>query len=183
MPRHSETTLAAIKNAVDIVALVGEYTPVRRMGSRYKALCPFHDDHNPSLDINPDRQSYKCWSCGAGGDVFDFVQNKERVDFPEALRMLAARAGITLERSTATTVAPGPSKTDLFEVNAWAEEVFYKALGKSNEVIDYLRDRGLSRENTDRFRLGHAPAGLSAQGSKPKRSTSAIGSVPGSTRA
>ena len=97
MPRHSETTISAIKNAVDIVALVGEYLPLRRVGTRYKALCPFHDDHNPSLELNPERQSYKCWSCGAGGDIFDFVKNHEHVDFPEALRMLADRAGIVLE--------------------------------------------------------------------------------------
>ena len=74
VPRYSEATLAAIKNAVDIVALVGEYLPLHRSGSKFKVLCPFHDDHNPSLELNPERQSFKCWSCGAGGDVFDFVQ-------------------------------------------------------------------------------------------------------------
>jgi DNA primase len=159
VPRHSETTLSAIKNAVDIVALVGEYLPLRRVGTRYKALCPFHDDKNPSFECNPERQSYKCWSCGARGDIFDFVMNRERVEFAEALRMLAQRAGVTLERSTATAVLPpGPSKTDLFEVNAWAEEVFVNALSQSNEVIDYLEKRGLNVESAARFRLGHAPA-------------------------
>src|SRR5580704_2872642 len=97
VPRHSETTKSAIKNAIDIVALVGESRALRRSGSRYKALCPFHDDHNPSLELNPERQSYKCWSCGAGGDVFDFVMHIEHVEFPEALRMLADRAGIVLD--------------------------------------------------------------------------------------
>lgn len=158
MARHSETTLSAIKNAVDIVALVGEYLTLRRVGTRYKALCPFHDDKNPSFECNPERQSYKCWSCGARGDIFDFVMNRERVDFAEALRMLAQRAGVTLERSTSTAVlAPGPSKSDLFEVNGWAEEVFANALAGSNEVIDYLQKRGLTRESAARFRLGHAP--------------------------
>ena len=107
MPRHSESTLAAIKQAVDIVALVGEYLPLHRTGSKYKALCPFHDDHNPSLELNPDRQSFKCWSCGAGGDIFDFVKDYERVDFPEALRMLADRAGVTLGEPAAA-LGPGP---------------------------------------------------------------------------
>ena len=106
MPRHSDATKAAIKNAVDIVALVGEYLPLRRAGSKFKALCPFHDDHNPSLELNPERQSFKCWSCGAGGDVFDFVKNYERVDFPEALRMLAERAGIVLETPVGRRRAP-----------------------------------------------------------------------------
>ena len=107
MPRHSEATLAAIKNAVDIVALVGEYLPLHRTGSKFKALCPFHDDHNPSLELNPERQSFKCWSCGAGGDVFDFVKDYERVEFPEALRMLAERAGVALENPSAADGAAG----------------------------------------------------------------------------
>ena len=109
MPRHSEATLAAIKNAVDIVALVGEYLPLHRSGSKFKALCPFHDDHNPSLELNPERQSFKCWSCGAGGDVFDFVKDYERVDFPEALRMLAEWAGVALENPSSIAATPrGP---------------------------------------------------------------------------
>ena len=108
MPRHSESTLAAIKQSLDLVALVGEYLPLHRSGSKYKALCPFHDDHNPSLELNPERQSYKCWSCGAGGDIFDFVKNIEHVDFSEALRMLAERAGVTLEGSAKGPNSRGP---------------------------------------------------------------------------
>ena len=96
MPRHSEATLAAVKQAVDIVAFVGENLPLHRSGSRFKGLCPFHDDHNPSLELNPERQSFKCWVCGAGGDVFEFVKGYFRVDFPEALRMLAERTGIAI---------------------------------------------------------------------------------------
>jgi len=159
VPRHSETTLSAIKNAIDIVALVGEYLSLRRSGTRYKALCPWHDDHNPSLELNPERQSFKCWSCGVGGDVFDFVKKIEHVDFPEALRMLADRAGVALESPPATAAEKrGPSKTELFEVNAWAEEIFAKALTESTEVKDYLECRGLTWQSTLRFRLGHAPA-------------------------
>jgi DNA primase len=158
VPRHPESTLAAIKNAVDIVALIGEYPlNLRRVGNKYKALCPFHQDHNPSLEVNPERQSYKCWSCGAGGDIFDFVKNYEHVDFAEALRMLADRAGIVLEKQPSAAPSGGPSKTDLFEVNAWAEEVFARALRDSSEASDYLEGRGLTRASAERFRLGYAP--------------------------
>jgi DNA primase len=158
VPRHSDSTKAAIKNAVDIVALVGEYLSLRRAGSRYKALCPFHDDHNPSLEINPERQSFKCWSCGAGGDVFDFVKNLEHVDFPEALRMLAERAGIVLEAApSAAPAKQGPSKSELLAVHAWAEELFARALGRSEEARAYLSNRGLTAASIERFRLGHAP--------------------------
>jgi DNA primase len=158
VPKHSEATLAAIKRAVDIVALVGEYLPLHRAGSKFKALCPFHDDKNPSLEVNPDRQSFKCWSCGAGGDVFDFVKDYERVDFPEALRMLADRAGVALDAAATGTVAPkGPSKSELLAVNAWAEGLFVEALASSTEARGYLESRGLSPASVARFRLGYAP--------------------------
>lgn len=156
MPRHSESTLAAIKQAVDIVSLVGEYLPLHRTGSKYKALCPFHDDHNPSLELNPDRQSFKCWSCGAGGDIFDFVKDYERVDFSEALRMLADRAGVLLGDPVAST-APGPSKVEMFGVTAWAEAAYVEALSAGGEALDYLEKRGISAESAARFRLGFAP--------------------------
>ena len=156
MPRHSEATLAAIKQAVDIVTLVGEYLPLHRTGSKYKALCPFHDDHNPSLELNPDRQSFKCWSCGAGGDIFDFVKDYERVDFPEALRMLADRAGVALGEPEAPS-APGLSKVELLAVTSWAESAFGAALAESTEAATYLEERGISADSVARFRLGFAP--------------------------
>jgi len=156
VPRHSEQTLAAIKQAVDIVTLVGESLTVHRAGSKFKTLCPFHDDHHPSMELNPDRQSFKCWSCGAGGDIFDFVKDYERVDFPEALRMLADRAGITLEGPVAAT-ANGPSKGELFEVTAWAEAAFVEALTVDSEGMTYLLGRGIAAESAARFRLGYAP--------------------------
>lgn len=159
MPRHSEATLAAIKQAIPIVTLVSEYLPVHRAGNKFKALCPFHDDHNPSMELNPDRQSYKCWVCEAGGDIFDFVKAYERVDFPEALRMLADRAGIVLERPQADAHASpgGPSKADLMAVNAWAESAFIEAYHGFDEPRNYVADRGLNEESVERFRIGYAP--------------------------
>jgi DNA primase len=162
VPGLSDANKVAIKNAVDIVALVGEYLPVRRAGSKFKALCPFHDDHNPSLELNPERQSFKCWSCGAGGDIFDFVKSYEHVDFPEAMRMLADRAGIVLEPSrggsaAVSVSATGPSKSDLFAVQEWAEELFVRALSKSADAQEYVANRGLSAASMARFRLGFAP--------------------------
>ncbi len=158
MARYNEATKAAIKNSVDIVSLLADYgLPAHRSGSKLKVLCPFHDDHNPSLELNPERQSYKCWSCGAGGDIFTFVQEFERVDFPEALRMLADRAGITLEQPTAGPEPAGPSKTDLFAVNAWAESEFVAGLGLVDEARAYVESRGISKEMIRQFRLGYAP--------------------------
>jgi DNA primase len=157
VPRHSESTLAAIKQSLDLVALVGEYLPLQRSGSKYKALCPFHNDRNPSLELNPERQSYKCWSCGAGGDIFDFVKNIEHVDFSEALRMLAERAGITLEGSAKGPNSRGPSRTELMAVTEWAEHAFADALAGSAEARAYVEGRGITDESVARFRLGYAP--------------------------
>jgi DNA primase len=156
VPRHPEATLAAIKQAVDIVTLVAEYLPLHRSGSKFKALCPFHDDHNPSLELNPDRQSFKCWSCGAGGDIFDFVKDYERVDFPEALRMLADRAGVELGEPAAPA-APGLSKVELLAATSWAESAYREALADSPEAQSYLEGRGISAESSARFGLGFAP--------------------------
>ena len=157
MPRHHESTLAAIKRAVDIVDLIGDYLPLHRSGSKFKALCPFHDDHNPSLELNSDRQSYKCWSCGAGGDVFDFVKEYERVDFAEALRMLAERAGVALDEASSRPATKGPSKTELLGAAAWAAGQFVDALRSSPEARAYADRRGISAEVGDRFGLGYAP--------------------------
>ena len=158
MTRHSESSSAAIKSALDIVEFIGQYLSLHRSGSKYKALCPFHDDHNPSLEVNPERQSYRCWSCVRGGDIFDFVKNIEHVDFPEARRMLAERAGITLESSPSGGEPRGPSKTDLLEVHAWAEDLFFRTLRASEVARNYLAERRISPEIADRFRLGFAPS-------------------------
>ena len=92
----SYDTKEQIKRAVDIVDLVGEYLPLRREGRGFKGLCPWHDDSRPSLQVNPERQSFKCWVCDIGGDVFAFLMKMEGVEFREALQMLAERAGIPL---------------------------------------------------------------------------------------
>jgi DNA primase len=107
--------------------------------------------------LNPERQSFKCWSCGAGGDVFDFVQEYERVDFSEALRMLAERAGLALDPDRTAAPAGGPSKTELLAAAAWAEARFAEALRGSEPARAYVRNRGLNEASVARFRLGFAP--------------------------
>ena len=87
-----------VKQAVDIVDLVGSHIQLRRQGRNYVGLCPWHDDSRPSLQVNPERQSFKCWVCDIGGDVFSFVMKIEGVEFREALEMLADRAGIAIEK-------------------------------------------------------------------------------------
>jgi len=157
VPRPTDATLAAIKDTIDIVSLVESYVPLHRAGSKFKGLCPFHDDHNPSMEVNPERQSYKCWSCGAGGDVFDFVMAFERVSFPEAKQLLAERAGVPLNEPTPRSATGGTSKADLLAVNAWAERAFRAALAEDETARAYLDQRGLSPAMIEHFGLGVSP--------------------------
>jgi len=153
----SDPIIRQIKDSVDIVSLVGQYLQIHRVGNRYKALCPFHDDRNPSLDINPQRQSFKCWACGAGGDCIEFVQLYERVEFPEAIRILADRLGLRIEdRKSAKQSPEGPSKADVFRVTQWVAGFYRDALRGHSEAIGYLEERGLGSEIVDRFGLGYA---------------------------
>ncbi|HVU88751.1 MAG TPA: DNA primase [Pirellulales bacterium] len=148
-----------IKRSIDIVDLVGSYVQLRREGRGYKALCPWHDDSRPSLQVNAERQSWKCWVCDVGGDVFSFVMRMEKVEFPEALAMLAERAGIPLVR-TASSGRPTDDKKLLHQAMAWAEELYHQFLLKAPAAAgarDYLAQRGLSDESVRRFHLGFAP--------------------------
>jgi len=158
VPRSSDVAKAAIKNAVDIVRLAGDYgLYLHRAGSRYKATCPWHDDRHPSLEVNPERQTFKCWVCDVGGDVFEFVQRMDRVDFPEALRILAERAGVALDEPRSAGRSEGPSRAELRAVLAWAEGLFEKSLETNAGARTYIKERGLSAATSALFRLGFAP--------------------------
>lgn len=147
-----------IKEANDIVDVVGAYIPLRPKGPTFMGLCPFHDDSRPSFDVDPRRQRYRCWACGKHGDVFNFVQEHEKVSFPEALEILARRAGISLEKIQKNPT--GPSKTGMLDVMKWAAEQFQACLLDSPQAEaarKYLGERKLSGETVRKFGLGFAP--------------------------
>jgi DNA primase len=154
-------TKQRIKQAIDIVDLVGGYLPLRREGRAFKALCPWHDDTRPSLQVNPERQSYRCWVCDVGGDVFSFVMRMEGVEFPEALQMLADRANISLKPAkTGTQPAGADNKRLLYQAMAWADEQYHACLlndPAAQPARDYLSARQIKAESIRRFQLGFAP--------------------------
>lgn len=150
-----------VRQSTDIVDLVGSYLQLRRQGSIYVANCPWHDDQRPSLQVNPARQSWKCWVCDLGGDIFSFVMKRDNVDFREALRILAARAGIALEQ-TSTPTKPGSAddKQTLFDAMQWVQNQYHQCLLKSDtarEAREYLAARHVSSSSIDKFRIGFAP--------------------------
>jgi DNA primase len=152
------TLIQQVKNANGIVDVVSGYVNLRQAGQTYKGICPFHDDHRPSFDVDPRRQRYRCWSCGKHGDVFTFIQEHQRVDFREALELLARRAGITLEK-----IADSPQKRGralMLEVVRWAADQYHRCLLDSplaEAARRYLSERQISGESIRRFGLGYAP--------------------------
>ncbi len=153
-----------VRQATDIVDLVGQYLQLRRQGRNYVALCPWHDDTRPSLQVNPERQSFKCWVCDVGGDVFSFLMQIEGIEFREALEMLADRANIPLRRQQPQRSAGGEEPLDkrtLFAAMAWAENLYHDCLLRSpaaEPARRYLHERRITPESLERFHLGFAPA-------------------------
>lgn len=153
--------------STDIVRLIGEHVQLRPKGREFAGLCPFHDDKNPSMQVSPQKQIYKCFSCGAGGTAFDFVMGYHKLDFREALKMLADRAGIELTPFKGTgqgSDAQGESKSSdrrkrLLSVNELALAFFQSQLQSESaeQVRDYLAKRGVSDEMIEQFQLGYAP--------------------------
>ena len=151
-----------VRQATEIVDLVGSYLELRRQGTGYVALCPWHDDTRPSLQVNPNRQSWKCWVCDVGGDVFSFVMRQESVDFRQALEMLAERSGVELSPAGKPKSHPGSphDKKTLFAAVLWAQQQFHDCLLQAPDAEparDYLRERAIEAPSIQRFHIGFAP--------------------------
>jgi DNA primase len=154
----ADEKIKQVKEANDIVDVVGAYVALRPAGPTYKALCPFHDDHRPSFDVDPRRQRYRCWSCGKFGDVITFVQEHEHVGFREALEILARRAGITLEKSS--DAPHSQRRSAMLDIVRWAAQQYHECLlnaPEAEEARQYLGDRGLKGETVRKYSLGYAP--------------------------
>jgi DNA primase len=147
-----------VKQANDIVAVIGGIIPLRPVGRTYQGLCPFHDDHRPSFAVSPEWQNFRCWSCNKYGDVITFVQEFEHVGFREALELLARRAGIKLEKSADSPQAR--RRAAMLDVVRWAVQQFHECLLTSplaEEARRYLDERGLEDETVRAWGLGYAP--------------------------
>ena len=149
------TQIDDVKSRVDIVELIGSYVNLQRSGSSYKANCPFHQERTPSFYVFPDRQSWRCFgACVEGGDALSYVMKAERMDFREALHLLGARVGITIEdRETAGQSA------ELYEINDAARRFYQQELASAEAkfVREYLANRGIMERTTQTFELGYSP--------------------------
>ena len=146
-----------IKSKVDIVEIIQEYIQLKPAGANWKAPCPFHNEKTPSFMVSRDKQIFHCFGCGEGGDIFTFVQKIENIDFPEALKILAEKAGVKLKKIDPTLVS---QKTKLMDICHLAAEFFHKALTSSKEgqiSRDYIAKRKLSPQTLADFKIGYAP--------------------------
>ena len=156
-------TIEQVAAANDIVEVIGSYFPLKRAGSSFKALCPFHQEKTPSFNVSPQRQSFHCFGCGAGGSVFRFVMDYEHLDFPAAVRKLATRAGIPIIEDRSFSAADDrqyETRRTLLQLHVDAAEWFHENLLKREwaaSAREYLKKRGIDRKIASSWQIGFAP--------------------------
>lgn len=153
-PVYAEKDIEEIRNRADLAEIVSDYVKLKRAGRRLKGLCPFHTEKTPSFFVDPEKQLYHCFGCGAGGDVFSFVMEMEKMQFAEAVEYLASRIGYQLTRVSGRKTEGRQRLYDLMELSA---RLFRSYLWKSDEgrkAIEYLENRGFSKETIREFEIG-----------------------------
>jgi len=166
MPFISRKTIDEVQNRLDAVATVGEYVRLESRGNNYWGLCPFHNEKTPSFSVNPDKKTYYCFGCNKGGGIINFVEEVEKISFPETVSLLAKKTGVRIEYentggSYKQEEDPGKKKDELYEIYRRVAGSFHYILMSSAEgrvALDYVLKRGISRETIERFKLGYAPA-------------------------
>jgi len=157
--RYEQSTLRDIRDRVDIATFIGQYVPLRKRGNDLVGLCPFHSEKTPSFHVHPDRGFFKCFGCGAGGDVITFVQKLENAGFGDAVRMLAAKAGVELQPESPGETRARSEREAIYEANRVAAAYFARMLQAAAGAAAraYCAKRGFSEATIERFGLGYAP--------------------------
>ena len=160
MSIFSASLLEEIRSRVDMVEMVGQFVNLKRAGENWKGLCPFHTEKTPSFTVHPKKGIFHCFGCGAGGDAFGFLMRQDRLAFPEAVRLLAQRAGVELPSERRPEAADGKIEA-LRQIMARAAEFYAEALWApgGDKARRYLEGRGVDPEVARRFGLGYAPEG------------------------
>lgn len=152
-----------LRNQADIVRIVSDYVSLKKKGRDWAACCPFHNEKTPSFYVSQGKQIFKCFGCGKGGGVFDFIMEIEGCSFPEAIRLVADKTGVTVPVETDNTreyEERQSQRAELLQLNQWATEFFEQNLTETTEgrrALDYLTRRGVNEETRKTFRLGYAP--------------------------
>lgn len=152
MVDSNRNQIEEIREKLDIAQVIEKYVALKPAGKNLQGICPFHNEKTPSFIVSPDIQRYKCFGCGKSGDIFNFIQDIENVDFPEALERLAKAAGVTLVKT------PGNDKYNrLEEINTLAGRYYFKELKTDKRASEYMQKRGFNDEYIKEFGIGYAP--------------------------
>lgn len=150
---NDSNQIEEIKSRLDIVQIIEKYVPLKQAGKNYSGLCPFHHEKTPSFIVSPDIQRYKCFGCGESGDMFNFIQKIENLDFPETLQKLAKDAGVELKQFQSN-----PKYSRLEDINYLATKYYYNQLKSNKVALDYIsKKRGFSHDSIKQFGIGYAP--------------------------
>jgi len=152
----SDELIDRISERADIVEIISHYLPLKKAGKNYKALCPFHQEKTPSFMVSPEKQLFHCFGCGAGGNVFNFVMKWEKISFPEAVKMIGEKVGISVAVIN-EEAGRGVLKEELYRTNERVADLFQQELKRMVSVKKYLKQRGFIPEVIDKFRVGWAP--------------------------
>lgn len=155
MSRISEETIENIKSQSDIISIISEYIDLKKTGSNYIGLCPFHNEKTPSFTVSPTKEIFHCFGCGEGGDVIGFIMKKEGLSYPDAIRFLADKLGIFIDND-GTSPEKYKKRNLLIEINNEARLYFYQSLLTNNIPKDYLKMRGIDKKCINHFFLGYA---------------------------
>ncbi|HDK26214.1 MAG TPA: DNA primase [Candidatus Atribacteria bacterium] len=160
--KFSSELLEEIRNRCDIVDIISGYVPLKPAGKGFKGLCPFHEEKTPSFMVSPEKQLFHCFGCGEGGNVFNFVMKFEKVNFLEAVKILAKKAGVTLPLDDKKENLLYQQKNRLYKLNNLAAKYYQECLVRTSQggkIKNYLKKRGINDKTVERYRLGYAPAG------------------------
>jgi DNA primase len=151
---ENRVQIEEIKNRLDIVDQISKYVKLKPAGKNYSGLCPFHAEKTPSFIVSPELQRYKCFGCGEAGDIFNFIQKIENIDFPETLEKLAKEAGIQLKKPNINSHI-----AKIYEINTLAGRYYYKQLKNNKKAFEYIKERGFNDESLYKFGIGYATGG------------------------
>ena len=153
---ENRVQIEEIRNRLDIVDQISKYLELKPAGKNYSGLCPFHTEKTPSFIVSPELQRYKCFGCGEAGDIFDFVQKIEGIDFPETLEKLAKEAGVELKKPKVNS-----HLAKLYEINKLAGRYYYTKLKDDKTAMQYINSRGFDKDSIYKFGIGYAPGDFS----------------------
>jgi len=160
--RFSSDLLEEIRNRCDIVDIISEYVHLKQAGKSFKGLCPFHGEKTPSFMVSPEKQLFHCFGCGEGGNVFNFLMKYEKINFFEAVKMLAKKSGVSLPVDEEKENFLNRQKEKLYKLNNLTANYYRECLFKTNQgkkIINYLKKRGINDTSVEKYKLGYAPSG------------------------